>query len=190
MSNEVVYDNCDSKKSPTEDRKGLNSNDQLSDKGTLSSSVNHTTSNQRKISPSWEFAQFSQHKELFDSGKGNNIQAEGKSCPANVSPTPVDGVELKTDSLMGNKINNTYVNETKKIPLEKNPFALLVKTSDNKDLPSSAGAASSKGDVGLSDNPLTPESPEVVMRQVVHKSLFNIAHFVINSIRNIIHMVT
>lgn len=169
LSNEVDYENCDAKKLSNEDQRGLNSNDPTSDKGTLSSSVNHTTSNQRKISPSWEFKPFSQHKELFESGKGNNVEAERESCPTNISPLSSDDAELKTDSLMGNKTNNTCFNETKKVALEKNPFSLLTKTSDNIDLPSSAGEGSSKGDASLSDNLGTLESPEVVMRQVFNK---------------------
>ena len=169
LSNKVDYENCDDKKLSNEDQRGLNSNDPTSDKGTLSSSVNHTTSHQRKISPSWEFGQFSQHKELFESGKGNNIQAESESCPTNIAPLSIDGEELTTDSFMGNKINNKCFNETKQIALEKNPFSLLTKTSDKIDLPSSTGEGSSKGDVSLTDNLATPESPEVVMRQVFNK---------------------
>ena len=167
MSNEEDYDNSDVKKLSKEDQRGLNSNDQTSDKGTLSSSVNHTTSNRRKISPSWEFEPFSQHKELFESGKGNNVEVKNESCSTKISPLSIDGAELKTDSLMGNKINNTCFNETK--PIEKNPFSLLTKTSDNIDLPSSAGQGSYKVDNSLSDNLATPESPEVVMRQVFNK---------------------
>ena len=167
LSNEVDHENCVDKKLSNEDQRGLNSNDPTSDKGTLSSSVNHTTSNQRKISPPWEFKQFSEHKELFELGKGNNVEAEGKSRTTNIFPLSIDGVELKTDSLMGNKINNTCFNETK--PIEKNPFSLLTKTSDNIDLPSSAGEGASKGDAGVSENQAKPESPEVVMRQVFYK---------------------
>ena len=176
MSNEVDYDNCDVKKLSKEDQRGLNSNDQTSDKGTLSSSANHTTSNQRKISPSWEFTQFSRHKELFESGKRNNVEAESDSCPKNICPLSIDGTELKTDALMGNKINNTCFNETKQIALEKNPFSLLTKTSDKIDLPSSTGEGSSKGDVSLTDNLATPESPEVVMRQVFYKGYLVSSH--------------
>ena len=167
LSNEVDHENCDDKKLSNEDQRGLNSNHPTSDKGTLSSSVNHTTSNQRKISPPWEFKQFSEHKELFELGKGNNVEAEGKSRTTNIFPLSIDGAELKTDSLMGNKINNTCFNETK--PIEKNPFSLLTKTSDNIDLPSSAGEGASKGDAGVSGNQAKPESPEVVMRQVFYK---------------------
>ena len=165
--NKVDYENYDDKKLSNEDQRGLNSNDPTSDKGTLSSSVNHTTSNQRKISPPWEFKQFSEHKELFELGKGNNVEAEGKSRTTNIFPLSIDGSEQKTDSLMGNKINNTCFNETK--PIEKNPFSLLTKTSDNIDLPSSAGEGASKGDAGVSGNQAKPESPEVVMRQVFYK---------------------
>ena len=167
LSNDVDHENCDDKKLSNEDQRGLNSNHPTSDKGTLSSSVNHTTSNQRKISPPWEFKQFSEHKELFELGKGNNVEAEGKSRTTNIFPLSIDGAELKTDSLMGNKINNTCFNETK--PIEKNPFSLLTKTSDNIDLPSSAGEGASKGDAGVSENQAKPESPEVVMRQVFYK---------------------
>ena len=156
LANESDYDNGNAKKLSKEDQTGLNSIDQESDKGTLSSSVNHTTSNQRKISPPWEFKQFSEHKELFELGTGNNVEAEGKSRTTNIFPLSIDGAELKTDSLMGN--------ETK--PIEKNPFSLLTKTSDNIDLPSSAGEGASKGDAGVSGNQAKPESPEVVMRQV------------------------
>ena len=167
LSNEVDHEHCDDKKLSNEDQRGLNSNHPTSVKGTLSSSVNHTTSNQRKISPPWEFKQFSEHKELFELGKGNNVEAEGKSRTTNIFPLSIDGAELKTDSLMGNKINNTCFNETK--PIEKNPFSLLTKTSDNIDLPSSAGEGASKGDAGVSENQAKPESPEVVMRQVFYK---------------------
>ena len=165
-SNEVDHDDCDARKLSKEDQKGLNSNDQTSDKGTLSSSVNHTTSHQRKISPSWEFEHFSQHKKLFESGKGNNIQAESDSCPTNIAPLSIDGEELTTDSFMGNKINNKCLNETKQIALDKTPFSLLTKAPDHIVLPSSAGKSSSKGDNSVSDNLATPESPEVLMRQV------------------------
>ena len=79
LANESDYDNGNAKKLSKEDQTGLNSIDQESDKGTLSSSVNHTTSNRRKISPSWEFEPFSQHKELFESGKGNNVEVKNES---------------------------------------------------------------------------------------------------------------
>ena len=169
LSNEVNHENYDAKKLSNEDQRGLNSNHPTSDKGTLSSSVNHTTSNQRKISPPWEFKQFSQHKELFESGKGNTVEAKGESCPTNISPLSIDGAELKSESLMGNKINNTCFDETKQNALQKNPFSLLTKTSDNIDLPFSAGEGASKGDAGVSENQAKPESPEVVMRQVFYK---------------------
>ena len=178
VSNKVDYDHCDAGKLSKQGQDVLN---QTTDKQTVSSSNNVPSANQKQCSPSWEFKQFSQHKELFESRKVKNAQVESVPHPTNASLVSTEGEMVRKDSCMGSKINKISLNETKQIDLKKNISSLPTNATDNVNISTSVDKNSAIGDANLSDNHSTPESPEVIMRQVFYKGYFDIVLFLLSS---------